>query len=170
MSRVPDTTHGYRKIESTMFQTTLDTPVGTLLIEGTRDFITSIQYATKPAAAGKSCTLLNHARKQLSEYFAGRRKVFDVPINLSMGTAFQRAVWVEVMQVGYGETITYAELARHVGRPTAQRAVGRAIACNPLMIVVPSHRVLRVKGKLAGYHGGLKAKTWLLQHEHAVLM
>ena len=153
-----------------MFQTTLDTPVGTLLIEGTRDFITSIQYAPRTQAGSKSCALLDKARKQMYEYFAGKRKVFDVAVNLSMGTAFQRAVWSEVMQVGFGDTITYAELARRVGRPTAPRAVGRAIARNPLMIIVPSHRVLSVKGKLAGYHGGLKAKTWLLQHEHAVLM
>jgi methylated-DNA-[protein]-cysteine S-methyltransferase len=153
-----------------MFQTILNTPVGTLLIEGTRDFITSIQYVSQPPAGGRSCALLDTARKQLHEYFTGKRKVFDVAINMSMGTGFQRAVWSEVALVCYGETITYAELARRVGRPTAQRAVGRAVACNPLMIIVPSHRVLSVKGKLAGYHGGLKAKTWLLQHEHTVLM
>jgi methylated-DNA-[protein]-cysteine S-methyltransferase len=153
-----------------MFQTTLDTPVGTLLIEGTRDFITSIQYVSKHPAGGRSCALLDMARKQLREYFAGKRRVFDVSVNLSMGTLFQRAVWSEVARVSYGETITYAELARRVGRPTAQRAVGRAVACNPLMIIIPSHRVLSVKGKLAGYHGGLKAKTWLLQHENSVLM
>ena len=141
-----------------------------MLIEGTRDFITSVQYVAQPPAGSKSCALLDRARRQLYEYFAGKRRTFDVAVNLSMGTAFQRAVWSEVMRVGYGETMTYAELARRIGRPTAQRAVGRAIACNPLMIIVPSHRVLRVKGKLAGYHGGLKAKTWLLQHEHAVLM
>ena len=157
-----------------MFQTTLDTPVGTLLIEGTRDFITSIQYAPRGPAdgkfCGKSCPMLDKARKQLREYFAGKRKTFDMALDLSLGTPFQRTVWSEVMQVDFGETTTYAELARRVGRPTAQRAVGRAVACNPLMIMIPSHRVLSAKGRLAGYHGGLKTKAWLLKHERAVLM
>jgi methylated-DNA-[protein]-cysteine S-methyltransferase len=153
-----------------MFQTSLDTPIGTLMIEGTRDFITSIQYAPSKLPDGRSCTLLNKARTQLREYFAGKRKVFDVSFNLSMGTAFQRNVWTQMLHVAYGETTTYAELARRVGRPAAQRAVGRAVASNPLMIVIPCHRVLSAKGKLSGYRGGLKAKTWLLKHESAVLV
>ena len=153
-----------------MFQTFLDTPVGALVIEGTRDFVTSIQYARSKSAEGKSCTLLNNARKELREYFAGRRTEFDVPFNLSMGTAFQRSVWMQMTTIAFGETTTYAELARHVGRPSAQRAVGRAVAANPLMIMIPCHRVLSAGGKLAGYRGGLKSKEWLLQHESAVLM
>jgi O-6-methylguanine DNA methyltransferase len=173
-----------------MFQTSLDTPVGPLVIEGTRDFITSIQYATPDAdslpaervgargaardstreSSGKSCLLLNTARRQLREYFAGTRKSFDLACNLSMGTEFQREVWALVAQVGYGETTTFAELARRVGRPTAQRAVGRAVAANPLMIVIPTHRVLSARRRMSGYRGGVKAKAWLLQHESAVLV
>jgi methylated-DNA-[protein]-cysteine S-methyltransferase len=153
-----------------MFQTSLDTPVGTLMIEGTRDFITSIRYAPAAAAEGPSCTMLNKARKQLREYFTGKRTAFDLPLNLTLGTAFQRGVWAQMARVAFGETTTYADLARKVGRPAAQRAVGRAVACNPLMIVIPCHRVLSAKGKLTGYRGGLKAKEWLLQHERAVLM
>jgi methylated-DNA-[protein]-cysteine S-methyltransferase len=153
-----------------MFNTTLDTPVGALLIEGTRDFITSVQYVPHRPMDGRSCAMLDKARRQLREYFAGKRTAFDVTVNLSVGTPFQRAVWSQVMRVGYGETITFSELARQLGKPTAQRAVGRAVANNPLMIVIPSHRVLSSKGKLAGYHGGLKAKAWLLKHEQAVLV
>jgi methylated-DNA-[protein]-cysteine S-methyltransferase len=153
-----------------MFQTTLNTPVGTLMIEGTRDFVTSIQYASAKGAVGKSCALLDLARRQLREYFAGRRMTFDIAFNLSMGTEFQRSVWTRILCVAFGETTTYAELAREVGHPAAQRAVGRAVASNPLMIVIPCHRVLSAKGKLSGYRGGLKAKAWLLKHESAVLM
>ena len=153
-----------------MFKTTLDTPVGALLIEGTRDFITSVQYTPHRMLGGHSCAMLDRARRELREYFSGKRKDFDVTVNLSTGTEFQRAVWSQVMQVGYGETTTYTELARRLGRPTAQRAVGRALASNPLMIVIPCHRVLSAKGKLAGYQGGLRTKEWLLKHEQAVLM
>ena len=153
-----------------MFQTSLDTPVGILMIEGTRDFVTSIQFASARPQGGKSCALLNKVRTQLREYFAGKRRVFDLSSNLSMGTPFQRSVWTQTMKVAFGETTTYAELARRVGRPTAQRAVGRAVASNPLMILIPCHRVLSAKGKLSGYRGGLEAKEWLLRHESAVLM
>ena len=153
-----------------MFQTFLDTQVGALIIEGTRDFVTSIQYARSKTAEGKSCALLNTARKELRDYFAGKRTEFDLPFDLSMGTPFQRSVWMGLTKITFGETTTFTELARAIGRPTAQRAVGRAAAANPLIIVIPCHRVLSASGKLSGYRGGLKAKEWLLQHESAVLM
>lgn len=153
-----------------MFQTSLDTPIGTLLIEGTRSSVTSVRIAPANTPTGKSCALLNQARRQLREYFRGRRAAFDLPLDLSLGTAFQRQVWQVVASVGLGETITYAEIARRVRRPTATRAVGRAVARNPFMIVIPCHRVLSSKGKLTGYAGGLAAKEWLLKHEQAVLL
>lgn len=153
-----------------MFQTSLVTPVGVLIIEGTRDFITSVQYSRARAAEHKSCALLTKARKEMLEYFAGKRAEFDVPFNLSMGTPFQRSVWEQMTKIAFGETTTYFELAHQVGHPTAMRAVGRAVASNPLMILIPCHRVLSVHGKLSGYRGGLKAKEWLLRHESAVLM
>ncbi len=153
-----------------MFQTSLDTPVGILTIEGTRDFISSIQYASARPQGGKTCALLNQARRQLREYFGGRRTAFDLAFNLSLGTPFQRSVWAQISKIVYGETTTYAELARRAGHPTALRAVGRAVASNPLMILIPCHRVLSARGKLSGYRGGLEAKGWLLKHESAVLM
>jgi methylated-DNA-[protein]-cysteine S-methyltransferase len=157
-----------------MFQTSLETPLGTLVIEGTREYVTSIRYvsalAPAPSGESRSCDVLNRARRQLREYFKGRRTVFDVSVDLSMGTGFQRRVWTQMRRVGFGEITTYADLARSIGRPGAQRAVGRAVANNPLMILLPCHRVLGAHGKLTGYAGGLSAKEWLLKHERAVLM
>lgn len=153
-----------------MFQTSLDTPVGTLLIEGTRSSVTTVRIAPANTPTGKSCAVLRQARRQLREYFQGRRAAFDLPLDLSLGTAFQRQVWQVLASVRLGETITYAEIARRVHRPTATRAVGRAVARNPFMIVIPCHRVLSSKGELTGYAGGLAAKEWLLKHEQAVLL
>ncbi len=153
-----------------MFQTFLETPIGAMIIEGTRDFVTSIQYARGQIAGGKSCALLIRARGELRDYFAGRRLDFDLPFDLSMGTPFQRSVWMQLTKIAFGETTTYSTLAHAIGHPTAQRAVGRAVASNPLMIVIPCHRVLSTKGKLSGYRGGLESKEWLLKHESAVLM
>jgi methylated-DNA-[protein]-cysteine S-methyltransferase len=103
-------------------------------------------------------------REQLAEYFAGERREFDVPMQLA-GTAFQRRVWEELVRIPYGTTITYAELARRVGRPTAVRAVGAANGRNPISILVPCHRVIGADGKLTGYGGGVERKQWLLELE-----
>ena len=102
-------------------------------------------------------------RLQLEEYFAGERKEFDVPMELD-GTPFQREVWTELTRIPYGETISYGELARRVGRPNGPRAVGQANGRNPIPIVVPCHRVLASNG-IGGYGGGLKVKRALLAVE-----
>jgi methylated-DNA-[protein]-cysteine S-methyltransferase len=101
---------------------------------------------------------------QLGDYFAGKRRSFDLPLNLR-GTEFQLAVWNELLNVPYGETITYAELARRIGRPSAIRAVGAANGANPIPIIVPCHRVIGSNGTLTGYGGGIDRKQWLLAHE-----
>ena len=93
--------------------------------------------------------MLDKTRRQLAEYFAGERREFDLPLGVE-GTAFQRQVWGALAFVGYGETVTYAELARAVGRPGAARAVGAALASNPLPVVVPCHRVIGARGDLRG--------------------
>ena len=103
-------------------------------------------------------------RKQLSEYFAGRRQTFDLDLSMP-GTDFQQAVWAELRRIPYGETIAYAELARRVGNPAASRAVGSANGRNPIPIIVPCHRVIASGGKLGGFGGGLDTKKWLLAHE-----
>jgi methylated-DNA-[protein]-cysteine S-methyltransferase len=101
---------------------------------------------------------------QLAEYFAGERRGFDLEL-AEAGTPFQRRVWAELRAIPYGETVTYAELARRIGRTGAARAVGLANARNPLSIVVPCHRLVGATGALTGYAGGLAVKRRLLDHE-----
>jgi methylated-DNA-[protein]-cysteine S-methyltransferase len=98
---------------------------------------------------------------QLDEYFAGTRTDFDLPLSLH-GTDFQRRVWLELTRIPYGETISYGELARRIGRPNAMRAVGLANGRNPVSIIVPCHRVIGADGSLTGYGGGLDRKRLLL--------
>ncbi|MDT0308025.1 methylated-DNA--[protein]-cysteine S-methyltransferase [Streptomyces sp. DSM 44917] len=105
--------------------------------------------------------------RQLAEYFAGRREVFDLPLR-PRGTEFQRRVWRALLDIPYGSTWTYARLAAHIGRPTASRAVGLANGKNPLGVIVPCHRVLGSDGSLTGYGGGLERKRALLAHEGAL--
>jgi len=107
---------------------------------------------------------LDTAAAQLHEYFSGRRRSFTVPLALD-GTPFQRQVWEHLQRVRYGTTVSYAELARRVGRPGGARAVGHANARNPVAVIVPCHRVVGTDGTLTGYGGGLTAKRWLLEIE-----
>jgi O-6-methylguanine DNA methyltransferase len=102
---------------------------------------------------------------QLREYFAGERTVFDVTLDLSTGTAFQQRVWAELRAIPYGETVSYGELAHHIGQPGASRAVGLANGRNPVSIIVPCHRVIATGGGLGGYGWGLTNKSWLLDLE-----
>ncbi|MDQ4075315.1 MAG: methylated-DNA--[protein]-cysteine S-methyltransferase [Chloroflexota bacterium] len=104
------------------------------------------------------------ARTQLEEYFVGTRTQFDLPLAAD-GTAFQREVWAELETIPYGETISYGELARRVGRPRGAQAVGAANGRNPISIIVPCHRVVGADGALVGYGGGLERKAALLAHE-----
>ncbi|MGK5731454.1 methylated-DNA--[protein]-cysteine S-methyltransferase [Streptomyces sp. URMC 124] len=108
-------------------------------------------------------------REQLEEYFAGSRTAFDLPLALT-GTDFQRAVWNALLEIPYGETVSYGELAARIGRPTAARAVGLANGKNPVGIVVPCHRVVGATGDLTGYGGGLPRKRRLLTFEQAGIM
>jgi methylated-DNA-[protein]-cysteine S-methyltransferase len=105
-------------------------------------------------------------RRQLEEYFAGERRVFDLPV-APPGTPFQQRVWTELQRIGYGETISYAELAARIGRPTAIRAAGAANGANPVSIIIPCHRVIGSDGSLTGYGGGLEAKRRLLELERS---
>jgi O-6-methylguanine DNA methyltransferase len=103
--------------------------------------------------------------RQLEEYFAGRRLVFKLPLDVEQGTPFQRRVWKSMLQIPYGETVTYRQIAEDVGQASAVRAVGAAAGSNPLPIVVPCHRVVAAGGKIGGYGGGLPMKTRLLDLE-----
>ncbi len=119
------------------------------------------------ARAGAGHPVLARARAQLAEYFAGDRTAFDLPLR-ARGTAFQERVWTALAEIPYGETRSYATLARDIGRPAAMRATGAATGRNPLSIVVPCHRVVGSDGSLTGYAGGTARKEWLLRHERAV--
>lgn len=111
--------------------------------------------------------VLRRAKKELREYFAGRRRRFTVPLR-PVGTPFQRAVWRAIARVRFGETLTYAELAKRAGHPGSARAAGAATGRNPLGIVVPCHRIVGADGSLTGYAGGLARKRALLALEGAL--
>lgn len=154
---------------------TLDSPLGPLLLAATDEGLTHVLYpygehgALRPAVApaGESAReVLGRAARQLSEYFAGARRAFDLPL-APPGTPFQQETWRALREVPYGQTIGYGELARRIGRPGAARAVGAANGANPLSIVVPCHRVIGADGTLTGYGGGLDRKEHLLRLEGA---
>ena len=108
--------------------------------------------------------MLADAARQLADYFAGTRRAFDLPL-APRGTGFQQVVWRALLAIPYGETCSYGELARAIGRPAASRAVGAANGRNPIAIVIPCHRVIGADGSMTGYGGGLPTKKWLLAHE-----
>jgi methylated-DNA-[protein]-cysteine S-methyltransferase len=108
--------------------------------------------------------IFRDACAQLTAYFAGDLREFDLPLE-APGSDFQRRVWRELRQIPFGRSISYGELARRIGQPAASRAVGRANGQNPISIIVPCHRVIGADGTLTGYGGGLDRKRWLLDHE-----
>jgi len=167
----------------TIHRTLLDTPIGTLVLEADDEALVHIELpradaerrrAVNPSAprtregasndTGPVHGPLADAVAQLGEYFAGRRRRFELPLELS-GTDFQCQVWGSLAEIPYGSTISYAELAAMVGRPTAFRAVGQANGANPLPIVLPCHRVVASGGRIGGYGGGLDMKRRLLALE-----
>ena len=149
------------------FTMPMDTPVGHLVLESDGDVLIGIwlpsQARTTRGAGHDAPPVLKDTATQLEEYFAGERTGFEVPMELD-GTAFQKEVWRELTRIPYGETISYGELARRVGRPKGPRAVGQANGKNPIPIIVPCHRVLASTG-IGGYGGGLPMKRTLLAVE-----
>jgi len=120
-----------------------------------------------PGARRKQALAPNRdAIRQVLDYLDGKRTEFDLPLDLR-GTEFQESVWRALLEIPYGETRTYQELARSVGKPRAVRAVGSANGANPIPLIVPCHRVIATGGKLGGYGGGLEAKAWLLAMERS---
>lgn len=148
---------------------TIETPIGPLRLYAEEGALVAVHLPEGrcppiSAAEHPEDPVLVMAARQLEEYFAGRRSTFDLPLRPG-GTPFQQAVWDALRAIPWGETRSYAEIARAVGRPAAVRAVGAANGRNPLAIVVPCHRVIGSGGALTGYAGGLEAKRWLLGHE-----
>jgi methylated-DNA-[protein]-cysteine S-methyltransferase len=154
---------------STIHWDVYESPLGPLTIEAGRDGLTALRFPGRgrpldererdPAALGP-------AAQQLEEFFTGRRRAFELPLALS-GTPFQRRVWAQLVQIPYGTTISYTELALRVGRPDIVRAVGAAVGRTPVPIIVPCHRVVGADGALTGYGGGLHRKQALLDLERS---
>jgi len=150
------------------FSAFLPTPVGLLEIRTNAGLVTAIHLNADPGADSPDPPpVLLECRRQLEEYFAGRRRVFDLPLHMS-GTPFQLQVWRAVQVIPFGSVCAYCDIAAAIGRPAATRAVGGANHRNPLPIVVPCHRVIGADGSLTGYGGGLGIKEWLLAHERRV--
>jgi methylated-DNA-[protein]-cysteine S-methyltransferase len=155
-----------------MFLTRLESPIGRIELIGDdvaviglsieRDGV--LPHDDEPE---RSNEVLENAREQLLEYFAGTRTEFDVPVRL-VGTPFQESVWAELERLGWGEAISYGGLAAAVGKPGSARAIGGAVGANPVPIIVGCHRVLASDGRITGYSGGagIPTKLWLLGHEH----
>jgi len=158
---------------------TVDSPAGMLLLAATDDGVVKIAFGGVDDVATVLAELadrlsprlllmparLDTAARQLDEYFAGRRRQFDVPLDLRLSHGFRAEVLHELRGVRYGTTVSYTQLAEAAGRPRAVRAVGSACATNPIPIIVPCHRVLRTDGSLGGYAGGLPVKQALLDLE-----
>lgn len=154
-----------------MFFDLIDSPIGPLLLVADEHGLVYIGLPKRGAAqaapegAKHAPAKLRNAHKQFDGYFAGTRHAFELPLH-PHGTPFQLEVWGALLAIPYGETASYAQIARRIRRPKAVRAVGAANGANPLSIVVPCHRVIGSDGDLTGYAGGLPTKRWLLTHEH----
>jgi methylated-DNA-[protein]-cysteine S-methyltransferase len=160
------------KHATSTLQARYDSPLGPIILAATGEQLVGVWFdgqrhqpdtSTWPVATDHP--VLQLAKAQLSEYFAGQRTTFELPLALDRGTDFQQAVWRALLSVPSGATVTYGELSQRVGKPAAVRAVGGAVGSNPLSIVVPCHRVLGANGALTGYAGGLERKTALLHLE-----
>ncbi|KQR80971.1 methylated-DNA--[protein]-cysteine S-methyltransferase [Sphingomonas sp. Leaf343] len=154
-----------------------DSPVGTLTLVAAGDWLRAITWPDDPPArvrlppmvARDDHPVLKQAMAQLTEYFGGRRRVFDLPVRPT-GTTFQQRVWQELLAIPFGETRSYVEIAGRIGSPMAARAVGAANGRNPISIVIPCHRVVGANGGLTGFAGGIEVKRRLLALEWPSLL
>lgn len=153
----------------------LPSPIGRIELRGDGEAVSALVIERDGALPHDALpdapdAVLERAATQLSEYFAGERDTFDVPVHLG-GTEFQRAVWDRLDRLGFGEYTSYGEIGTAIGRPTAGRAIGGAIGANPVPILVGCHRVLSSTGRITGYSGGegIPTKEWLLHHEGITL-
>jgi methylated-DNA-[protein]-cysteine S-methyltransferase len=158
----------------TTFYADIRSPVGPLRLVATAEALTAIEFASAdgpppaPPEWEPARAPFDEAIRQLSAYFRGALRRFDLPL-APEGTAFQQAVWTALGEIPFGETVSYGALARQIGRPRAVRAVGAANGRNPIPIVIPCHRVIGSDGRLTGYGGGLPVKAALLALERRTL-
>jgi methylated-DNA-[protein]-cysteine S-methyltransferase len=164
------------KFKTTVLRTLhVDSPLGGVTLAATDDGLAGLWFDLQRHLpdmhgwqADDTHPVLLAAAAQLRDYFAGTRDHFDLPLDLSHGTAFQQAVWQALLAIPAGATTSYGALSLRVGKPAAVRAVGAAVGRNPISVIVPCHRVLGADGSLTGYAGGLDRKTALLALEGAL--
>lgn len=143
----------------------MNSPAGLLCIETEDDAVVRIDFVKDKKDEERACApLLAQVKRQLEEYFSGVRQEFSLPVHLR-GTPFQMQVWHVMAQIPYGETWSYGDIAKRLGKPGAARAVGMACNKNPVSIVYPCHRVVGAKGQLVGYASGVEKKAYLLELE-----
>jgi methylated-DNA-[protein]-cysteine S-methyltransferase len=168
-----------------LYSFAFEAPFGLLSLQVTSKGVRSLQFADglrvpplrrdgrSPDSPGNSPepvlaqqrALAAAVESQLKEYFEGKRRAFDLPLDVGQGSEFRRAVWRRVATIPYAATISYAELAAEAGRPSAYRAAGSACGANPVAVIIPCHRVIGSDRKLHGFGGGFDIKRWLLDHE-----
>ena len=164
------------KFDTSIVQAIFRSPLGSITIAATSAGLAGLWFADQkhlPAEltsaavwpSDPSHPVLKQVSQQLTEYFAGQRVRFDVPLDLAGGTVFQQSVWQALLAIAPGKTASYSDISSRIGKPAAVRAVGAAVGRNPVSIIVPCHRVLGADGALTGYAGGLERKTVLLQLE-----
>lgn len=158
------------KIIEAPYYSELDSPVGGLLLLGDERSLKGLYMHEQkhrpslPAGCERNDQVFRAVHEQLRAYFAGRLQAFEVALS-SEGSAFQQKVWRGLLEIPFGTTESYGQLARRIGNEKASRAVGLANGRNPIGIIVPCHRVVGANGSLTGYGGGLTRKQWLLEHE-----
>lgn len=151
-----------------LYKTYYKTPIGYAEITADESAILSVHLVDHAGGVGDKrpgSKILDQCVQELDEYFKGTRKRFSVPLSRAKGTNFQQRVWEALEKIPYGARVSYQDIARAIGSPSAVRAVGLANSKNPHWVVVPCHRVIGKNGELAGYAGGLERKKWLLKHE-----
>lgn len=158
-------------VDELMIYTRMNSPVGELVIAADGEALRFVLFQTGKMAAPAAPEwedakrgIVKETVRQLDAYFSRKLRAFDLPLG-PQGTGFQERVWQELVNIGYGATISYGELARRIGNPAASRAVGLANGRNPIPIIIPCHRVIGASGKLTGYGGGLPVKEHLLALE-----
>jgi methylated-DNA-[protein]-cysteine S-methyltransferase len=161
-----------REQQQRLVYKSIDSPVGRLKLVATDEGLFAILWPVERPGRVRLQTAVEDARhpvlveaeRQLAEYFGGRRRTFDLKLDFA-GTDFQRKVWSALLTIPFGETRSYAQIAKQIGSPAASRAVGAANGRNPISIIAPCHRVIGTGGKLTGFAGGLEAKAYLLALE-----
>lgn len=142
----------------------ITSPLGNIRLISEDNYLLACQFTEDTEVTEKSSIFLAEVKSQLDAYFRGELRIFDIQVGIG-GSAFQKDVWMEVNKIPYGSTATYQQIARALGKPKSVRAVGMANRCNPLLIIIPCHRIIAQSGELMGYSGGIWRKLKLLQLE-----